>query len=101
MRLGSRLREVHRAPGGKEVPSLVEVVEYESGRVFALHVIEGLPVDLRMTFEPDGEATVLRFACAGRLTGAMRLIQPILGRQLKRQFTADCERLKQRLEAGP
>ena len=34
--LGSRLREVHRGPGGKEFPSVVEVTEYEPDRVFAL-----------------------------------------------------------------
>ena len=39
--VGSRLREVHRAPGGKELESIVEVVEYAPDRVFALEVKEG------------------------------------------------------------
>jgi uncharacterized protein YndB with AHSA1/START domain len=30
--LGSRVREVHRAPGGKELASLVEVSEFERDR---------------------------------------------------------------------
>ena len=38
--LGSRLHEVHRAPGGKELASVVEVVEFEPDRVFALEVKE-------------------------------------------------------------
>lgn len=43
MRVGTRLREVHRAPGGEQLASLVEVSEYEPGRVFALRMLEGLP----------------------------------------------------------
>jgi uncharacterized protein YndB with AHSA1/START domain len=39
--LGTRLREVHRAPGGKQLASLVEVSEYEPDRVFALRMLEG------------------------------------------------------------
>ena len=42
--VGSRLREVHRAPGGKELESVVEVVEYVPDRVFALEVKEGTPI---------------------------------------------------------
>jgi uncharacterized protein YndB with AHSA1/START domain len=34
--LGTRLREIHRTPGGKEVESLVEVCEYEPGRTLGL-----------------------------------------------------------------
>src|SRR6266576_551649 len=46
LRRGSRLREVHRGPGGRELLSTVEVTELEQNRVFALHVLEGtLPID--------------------------------------------------------
>ena len=48
LRLGTRLREVHRAPGGKELASVVEVSEYEPDRTFALRVVEGTPVHLRI-----------------------------------------------------
>jgi uncharacterized protein YndB with AHSA1/START domain len=99
--VGSRLREVHRAPGGKELASVVEVSEYEPDRAFALHVVEGTPVDARMTFEPTHDGTLLRFAAHGRLRGPLRLAQPLLQRTLKRQFTKDCARLKQVLERPP
>ena len=52
--VGSRLREVHRAPGGKELESVVEVVEYVPDRVFALEVKEGTPIHAHMTFDPAG-----------------------------------------------
>jgi uncharacterized protein YndB with AHSA1/START domain len=96
--VGSRMREVHRGPGGKEFESLVEVTEYEPGRTFALHVVEGTPVDARMTFERAGSGTLVRFRAYGQLTGAMRIAQPLLGRMLKRQFTEQIATLKRVLE---
>jgi uncharacterized protein YndB with AHSA1/START domain len=85
--VGTRLREVHRGPGGKELVSVVEVSEFDPGRVFALEVVEGTPVHLRITLDEAGDGTRLRFRVFGQLTGAMRLAQPLLGRMLKRQFT--------------
>jgi uncharacterized protein YndB with AHSA1/START domain len=101
--VGSRLREVHRAPGGKELESLVEVSEYEPGRTFGLHVLEGTPVHARMTFEETdgGGGTLLRFAGHGQLSGGMRLMQPLLQRVLKRQFARQCATLKEILESAP
>ena len=99
--LGTRLREVHRAPGGKELESVVEVSEFEPGRVFALQVVEGTPVHLRMTFEATGTGTQVRFRAHGRLGGAMRVMQPVLGRVLKRQFTTQLAELKRLLELAP
>ncbi|WP_028067542.1 SRPBCC family protein [Solirubrobacter soli] len=93
MAVGTRLREVHRMPGGKEVASVVEVSEFEPGRVFALRVVEGTPVHLRITLDPDGDGTRMRFRAYGELGGAMRLLQPVLGRTLKRQFAQQLDTL--------
>ena len=101
LRLGSRLREVHRAPGGKELASVVEVSEYEPDRTFALRVVEGTPVHLRIDFEPAEAGTLMGFRAHGQLTGPMRLAQPLLQRVLKRQFAAQCATLKQLLEGAP
>ena len=91
---GTRLREVHRA-GGKDHASLVEVSGYEPDRTFALHAVEGaLPVDARMTFEPAGAGTLMRFRAHGHATGALRLAEPLLRRTLKRQFAGHCATLK-------
>jgi uncharacterized protein YndB with AHSA1/START domain len=101
MEIGTRLREVHRAPGGKALESLVEVSEYELDRLFALRVIEGTPVHAQMSFEPNEGGTLMRFAARGRLSGAMRLVEPPLQRILKRQFASDCATLKRVLENAP
>jgi len=98
--VGSRLREVHRAPGGKELESIVEVVEFEPDRVFALEVREGTPVHAHMTFDPAGDGTRMRFRAHGRLTGPTRLIEPLVGRMLRRQFTEQVATLKEVLEGS-
>ena len=95
--VGTRLREVHRAPGGKELPSVVEVSEYEPGSAFGLRVIEGTPVHLRITLEPAEHGTRLRFRAFGQLTGATRFVQPLLARVLKRQFAGQLATLQTRL----
>jgi uncharacterized protein YndB with AHSA1/START domain len=98
--LGTRIREVHRGPGGTEAESIVEVSEYEPNRTFALRVVEGTPIHARITFGPIGEGTHMRFRVHGELEGGMRLLQPLARRLLRRQFTADCARLKGALETG-
>jgi uncharacterized protein YndB with AHSA1/START domain len=100
--VGTRVREVHRVPGGKELVSLVEVSEYEPDRAFGLRMIEGaLPIDARITFEPTEQGTRLRFRAHGQPTGPMRLAQPLLRRTLQSQFTRDCASLKRVLEDPP
>jgi uncharacterized protein YndB with AHSA1/START domain len=99
--VGSRLREVHRAPGGKELESVVEVVEYVPDRVFALEVKEGTPIHGHMTFESADGGTRLRFRAHGKLSGPTRLMEPLLGRVLRKQFAQNVANLKQVLEGAP
>jgi uncharacterized protein YndB with AHSA1/START domain len=100
--LGTRVREVHRAPGGKQLASLVEVSEYEPDRVFALRMLEGaLPIHARITFEPTELGTRVQFDAHGRPSGPMRLAQPLIRLTLKRQFAGYCATLKEVLENAP
>jgi uncharacterized protein YndB with AHSA1/START domain len=100
--LGTRIREVHRMPGGREAESLVEVSEYEPDRTFALRVVEGTPIHARLTFEPSDGGTLMRFRAHGRIGGrATRLVELLLRVVLRRQFARHCETLKRRLESGP
>lgn len=101
LRVGSRIKEVHRGPGGKEIESLVEVSELDPDRVFALRMVEGpLPVHARMVFTPSGDGTAVAFTVHGDLTGAKRLLEPLLAIGLKRQFREHCENLNRVLEAS-
>src|ERR1700737_2408946 len=94
--IGTRVREVHRAPGGKQLASLVEVSEYEPDRVFALRMLEGaLPIHARITFEPTELGTRVQLDAYGQPSGPMRLAQPLLRLTLKRQFAGYCATLKE------
>ena len=100
--LGTRVREVHRAPGGKQLASLVEVSEYDLNRVFALRMHEGpLPIHARITFDPSDLGTRLQLDAHGQPSGLMRLAQPVLRLTLRRQFADYCTTLKQVLENAP
>ncbi len=100
LELGSRIREVHRGPGGKEIESLVEVSEFERDRVFALRMIEGsLPIHAGIGFEPTASGTRMLFTVHGQPEGAMRLLQPALSLMLRRQFSGHCSTLKRVLES--
>ena len=45
--LGSRVVEVHRAPGGKELSQVVEYWEFEPGRRLSIRVVDGPYTDRR------------------------------------------------------
>ena len=98
MAAGARLREIHRMPGGRKLESVVEVAEFEPNRTLGLRVVEGTPIHGHISLEEAGGATLMRFRVYGQLEGAMRLLQPLVRRQLQRQFRADCNRLKSLLE---
>jgi uncharacterized protein YndB with AHSA1/START domain len=99
--VGTRIREVHSGPGGRELESLVEVSELEPDRVFALRMLEGpLLVHAHIELAPAAGGTRLLFRVHGQPRGAMRLAQPLLRVALRRQFAAHCATLKRVLEAG-
>ena len=100
LRLGTRIREVHRGPRGKELASLVEVAELEPDRILALRMIEGpLPVDGRISLDLSEQGTRMRFSVHGEPRGPLRFLQPLMRAALKRQFREHCATLKRVLEA--
>jgi uncharacterized protein YndB with AHSA1/START domain len=101
VRLGGRLREIHRAPGGKLIETLLEVCEYDPGRAFGLRVIEGAPIHLRIELDPDRDGTSMAFTAYGSLPGLGRIVEPLVEALLKRQFRSDCARLQRLLGHEP
>ncbi len=99
LRVGTRLREVHRGPGGRQLESLVEVVELVPDRVFALLMVEGsLPIDATISFASSEGGTRMSFNVRGMPTGPLRFLQPLMRAALKRQFREHCATLKRVLE---
>lgn len=98
MGLGTKIREVYGAPGGKQIETLVEVVEYEPDRTFGMRIIEGIPVHGQITLEPSETGTHFRFRVYFQPGGMLRIAQPIMGAILKWQFNRHCTNLKTVLE---
>jgi hypothetical protein len=99
VREGTRFREVHERMG-RRIESVTEVTGYVPDRHFAIRIADGpVPVDGRWDLDPTGSGTHIDFRAEGRLSGAMRLLEPLVGRAVRRQMRRDHERLKQVLES--
>jgi uncharacterized protein YndB with AHSA1/START domain len=95
-RLGYRVREGTKV-GPREWEQLVELTEFEPGRVLAVKVIEGPESDGRWTMEPDGAGTRIHFEADMK---APPLVGPLLRRIVARNFRAYHENLRRELEGG-
>ena len=100
-RLGTRVRERTKAPGGREFTQVVEFTEFDRPRRVRAHVVEGpYPIDGIWSFEPEGDGTRVHFAAAGELRGPTRLLTPILKLLTARQFAGYHRNLRRNVEAG-
>ena len=86
-RKGYRIRERTKI-GLRQWEQVVELSEFEPGRALSTRIVEGsVPVDGRWTFQADGAGgTDVQFVAEGRLTGPMRLLEPLIARGTARSF---------------
>jgi uncharacterized protein YndB with AHSA1/START domain len=98
---GERFGEVHKAMG-RRLESTFEVAEYEPGRLFALHAVDGpMLLDGRWELDPqDGGATLLRFVGEGPVKGPLRLVEGPLTRSMDKRFRGYHETLKRLVESA-
>ena len=86
-RLGTRVRELTKPPGGKEFEQIVEFTEFDRPVRVHAHIVEGpYPIDGTWSFEPHDDGTRVHFVAEGELRGVMRLFQPIAKRVIARQM---------------
>jgi uncharacterized protein YndB with AHSA1/START domain len=86
-RLGTRVRERTKPPGGREFEQIVEFTEFDRPRRFHVHIVEGpQPIDGTWTLKPEGDHTEVTFVAEGELRGAMRFLAPVVKRLMARQF---------------
>ena len=86
-RLGTRVRERTKPPGGREFEQIVEFTEFDRPRRFRVHIVEGpQPIDGTWTLSAVGARTEVTFTAEGELRGAMRFLAPIVKRLMARQF---------------
>jgi carbon monoxide dehydrogenase subunit G len=100
-RLGYRIKERTKV-GLRQWDQVVEFSEFEPGRLFGTHIVEGsMPVDGRWTFEDDGAGgTTVHFVAEGELAGAARVFEPLLRGGVARSFRHYHAQLARNLEGG-
>ena len=99
-RLGTRVRERTKPPGGKEFEQIVEFTEFDRPVHVRAHIVEGpYPIDGTWSFEPDGGGTRVRFVAEGELRGVMRMLQPVTRVVMARQMAGYHANLRRNVEA--
>jgi uncharacterized protein YndB with AHSA1/START domain len=99
--LGTRFRERTKPPAGKEFEQIVEYSEFDRPRRFTVHIVDGpQPVDGTWCLEPSGDATEVTFIANGEVRGFIRLLGPITGHLVGRQFAEYHKKLRRNLESG-
>ena len=99
-RQGYRIKERTKV-GLRQWDQVVEFTEFEPGRAFSTHIVEGsMPVDGRWTLEPEGAfGSRVRFVAEGELNGPMRLLEPLVRRGVDRSFRHYHALLAEQVEA--
>ena len=101
-RLGTRVRERTKPPGGKEFEQIVEFTEFDRPVRVHAHIVEGpYPIDGTWSFESDGDGTRVRFVAEGELRGVMRVLQPVTKLVMGRQMAGSHRNLRRNVEAPP
>ncbi|OFW61430.1 MAG: hypothetical protein A2133_06265 [Actinobacteria bacterium RBG_16_64_13] len=97
--LGTQFRAVARS-GGRSVPMLIEFTVFERPVRLGSHTsMSSMATDGELTFEPRGDATLMRWSWNLQPTGALRLLTPLVAWMGRRQETAVWSGLKRCLEA--
>jgi carbon monoxide dehydrogenase subunit G len=101
-RLGYRVKERTKV-GPREWDQVVEFSEFEPGRVFGTHIVEGaMPVDGRWTLADDGKGGCeVTFVAEGPISGPAKLIQPLIKGGIAKSFREYHRLLAEQVEAMP
>jgi uncharacterized protein YndB with AHSA1/START domain len=99
--LGTRFRERTRPPTGREFEHFVEYTEFARPYRFTVHIVEGpQPVDGTWSLKASGNATEVTFVANGEMRGGIRLLGPLTGRLIARQFTQYHDQLRRNIESS-
>ena len=97
--VGATYRQTMRGPGGRKIAGDYRVTVYDRPRTLAFEVIAG-PARPTGVFEltpVDTDTTSVTFRLAVRPTGLMRLMSPMIAKQMRAE-TAQLDNLKTQLE---
>ena len=97
-RAGSQFREL-RDLGGRKTEVLSEVSELEPNRRFVIHSKTGPGWVGVWNFEPEGTGTRLNWTGQLTMKGFARLLEPLIGRQMRSQIGQQFARLPGLIES--
>ena len=95
--------ETHRLARfmGRRIDYVLKVVEHVPDRLLVMESIRApFPMGVTYGVEPDGSGARVSLRVTGGYGLLMRLAQPIVSRQIKRNLEADLRQLRGRLEAA-
>jgi uncharacterized protein YndB with AHSA1/START domain len=99
-RLGARSRDTLRE-GSRTMVVETEITEFEPGRLMRVNIeATGMRSDDMYKLTPVGEGTRLEYTSDMRLGGMLRLLAPVITRQLRARAERDLATLKREVEAG-
>ena len=99
-RLGARSRDTLRE-GGRSLVAETEIVAFEPDRLMKVRIEAGGMHSLdTYRLAPRGSGTELTYTSDVQLTGGMRLMTPLIGRQLRARAERDLATLKREVESG-
>ena len=96
--VGARCEEAIEV-GPRSIPATCQITSYAVGRTFSFRALSpGLQCDGLVTVEPERDST--RFTLSGniRVTGPLRLLQPVLRRRLQQGVREEVGGIKAHLE---
>ena len=96
-RTGSQFREL-RDLGGRKTEVLSELAELEPNRRFVVHSKTGPGWIGTWNFEPDGAGTRLHWTGQLTMTGFARLLEPLIGKQMRSQIDRQFAQLPHLIE---
>jgi carbon monoxide dehydrogenase subunit G len=89
--------EESRSLLGRELHTVIEIVEHEPPRLFTLRAVDGpVPLTVRHELEPSNGGTRLKVTAEAEVSG---FAANLLARGAEKQFRKDFERLKKILES--
>ena len=95
--------ETHRLARfmGRRIDYILRVEEYIPDRLLVMESVRApFPMGVTYGVEPDGSGARVSLRVTGGYGLLMRLAQPIVSRQIKRNLEADLRQLRGRLEAA-
>ncbi len=95
--IGARFREVRRM-GPRKTEIRAEISEFEPNRCLATRTETKPEARVRYELEPEDGGTRLRYAFSLHAAGLMRLMEPMIGRSIRKGTEADLAKLRQLVE---